>query len=532
MATREIRVRKSLYELQDAYRSGNKKPLETLMRAWKGIKELPPNDPRSFFSLGGLHGEPFRGAGWGSSAYWGGYCNHGNVLFPTWHRVYLLKLEEALRTIPGCEDVTLPFWDECSDESVKNGIPWALTQKEFELDGVTIPNPLRSFVFPKGIRDRLSPIPDADYSKPQGYETVRYPLSGLVGTEADQKATALHNAQYPDYDTNVKLLNENVVNWLGSQIIVGGRPIPTNVKAAYVRCLNAPNYTAFSNTTSSRQWNDDLDGGQPRVTALESPHNAIHLAVGGFSLPSQGDFDAIEGANGDMGENDTAGLDPVFYFHHCFIDYAFWTWQRRHDSTHALEIDSQDPGAGYSTSNPPPAGRQPNDRLDVDSALNPFKAANGAPMTSADVADIDRLGYSYGPGSLDRFATTEVTALAEGDIAAEATRSIHVAGLDRSKLRGSFIISAFAEVGGEMNAIGHEAVLSRWQVDGCANCMAHLNVSADFPLPAGARATGEGTTDSVHVRVTTRDDVLRSRASGAFAAAAPPAPPSFTVEIR
>jgi len=153
-------------------------------------------------------------------------------------------------------------------------------------------------------------------------------------------------------------------------------------------------------------------------------------------------------------------------------------------------------------------------------------------MTSADVTDIARLGYSYGPGSLDRFATAQLAAMVEEDHAAGATRSVHVAGLDRSKLRGSFIISAFADVDGEMNAIGHEAVLNRWQVEGCANCMAHLSASADFPLPADARATAEGTTDTVHVRVTTRHDMLRSRERGAFAAVASPVPPSFTVEIR
>jgi tyrosinase len=122
-----LRVRQSITDLQNDYEAGDKKPLEDLMRAWKGIKELPPHDPRSFFVLGGYHGEPFRGAGWGSSAWWGGYCNHGNILFPTWHRVYLFELENALRTIDGCEDVTLPFWDETSDESKANGIPWALT---------------------------------------------------------------------------------------------------------------------------------------------------------------------------------------------------------------------------------------------------------------------------------------------------------------------------------------------------------------------------------------------------------------------
>jgi len=74
------RLRRSIEELQIAYERGDKKPLETVMRAWKGIKDLPPDHPHSFFVIGGYHGEPFRGAGWGNSGFWGGYCNHGNVL--------------------------------------------------------------------------------------------------------------------------------------------------------------------------------------------------------------------------------------------------------------------------------------------------------------------------------------------------------------------------------------------------------------------------------------------------------------------
>jgi tyrosinase len=191
-----IGVRRSITELQNDYNNGNKEPLEKLMRAWKGIKELSANDQRSFFTLGGYHGEPFRGGGWGSSAYWGGYCNHGNVLFPTWHRAYVYKIEKALQSIPGCEDVMLPFWDECSQESLTGGIPWALTQETFTLDGAEIPNPLRSFVFNQTITDNINGD-DPNYSKPSGYETVRYPLSGLVGTAADRAATAAHNAHFP-----------------------------------------------------------------------------------------------------------------------------------------------------------------------------------------------------------------------------------------------------------------------------------------------------------------------------------------------
>ena len=176
-----LRVRESVRTLQEKYDNGDKAPLENLMRAWKGIKELPPENEHSFFKLGGFHGEPFVGAGWGNSAYWGGWCNHGNVLFPTWHRVYVLKLEEALQSIPGCEDVMMPYWDQTSQESLDMGIPKALTDEFFTLDGVQIKNPLRSYVFPVNVHDNIRSDNNL-YTKPKGYETVRYPLSGLVGS--------------------------------------------------------------------------------------------------------------------------------------------------------------------------------------------------------------------------------------------------------------------------------------------------------------------------------------------------------------
>src|SRR5438105_3985350 len=80
------RVRRSITELQDAYDNGNKKPLEDLMRAWKGIKELPPDNPNSFFVIGGYHGEPFRGAGWGNAGFWGGYCRPARISCSTVRR--------------------------------------------------------------------------------------------------------------------------------------------------------------------------------------------------------------------------------------------------------------------------------------------------------------------------------------------------------------------------------------------------------------------------------------------------------------
>ncbi|MCP3383497.1 tyrosinase family protein [Bradyrhizobium sp. CCGUVB4N] len=526
-----LRVRRSIQDLQDEYNNGNKKPLEDVMRAWKGIKELPPDDPRSFFVLGGYHGEPFRGAGWGNSQYWGGYCNHGNILFPTWHRVYLVKLEEALRSILGCADVTLPFWDETSTASTTNGIPSALTQKDFVLDGQTIPNPLRSFVFPRGIVDHLSPIPDADYSKPEGYETVRYPLSGLVGTDADKAATAAHNAQFPNYDTNVGLLNDNVRNWLSETVIVDGKPVGGgHVKDKYTACLNAPNYTVFSNTTSAAQWFDDH--GQ-RIVPIESPHNSIHLAVGGFDLPKIFDASPIDGANGDMGENDTAGLDPIFFFHHCFVDRVFWLWQKKNGFTDKLEIIPQYPGTNSVDSQGPTPGTAANSWLTLESPLDPFKLTERGkerPYTSQDCINIEtQLGYTYGPGSLDQHALLAAAASAAG-----SGRTISVRGLNRARIRGSFLISAFANVDGQRQHIGTEAVLSRWHVDGCANCQTHIEGRAAISTHSLGVAAARITADDIEVQVRTRDGLLGSgpqtRAMASLTAA--PGKKPFKVELR
>lgn len=547
-ATPHVRVRRSIQEIQNEYSAGNKKPLEDVMRAWKGIKELPPDDPRSFFMLGGYHGEPFRGAGWGNAQYWGGYCNHGNVLFPTWHRVYLVKLEEALQSIPGCDDVMLPFWDECADDSLTRGIPWALTVKDFELDGQTIPNPLRSFVFTKGIKDNISGD-TPDYSKPKGYETVRYPLSGLVGTDKDRAATAAHNAQFPNYDTNVELLNQNIVTWLTGTVIVDGKPTPSgHVADKYKTCLNAPNYTIFSNTTSAAQWNFDNSGGStPAIVPIESPHNSIHLAVGGFDVPGVFDASPIDGANGDMGENDTAGLDPIFFFHHCFVDRVFWLWQKQNGFTDHLDIIPEYPGTNSVDSQGPTPGVTPNSWLTLESPLDPFKKVEGdktRPYTSLDCINIEKqLGFTYGPGSLE--SPGELAAVAAS--AEDGTgKVVAVTGINRAPIRGSFLVSVFGNVGGQRVHLGTEAVLSRWNVQYCANCQTHLEVRSFVNVQpsrnqalAAASAEALGTTDTYDVEIHTRDGIITDPqlrpGAGVLAVTEPPPSTSgrlFRLEVR
>jgi tyrosinase len=503
MTTNKLRVRPSIEELGDEYKNGNKKPLEDLMRAWKGIKELLPGDPRSFFVLGGYHGEPFRGAGWGSSAYWGGYCNHGNVLFPTWHRIYVLKVEEALQSIPGCQDVMLPYWDETSTESSANGVPWPLTDEHFELDGKDIPNPLRSFVFPLNIKDNINGD-NPNYSKSKDYETVRYPLSGLVGTPDDQKATEAHNKMFPDYKTNVQLLNANVIAWLTSVIVVKGQVFPTHVAQKYRDCLEAPNYTVFSNTTSAAEWNTNLPDKSKPVVPLESPHNSIHLSVGGCEVPGY-NRSPIDGANGDMGENDTAGLDPIFFFHHCHVDRMFWLWQKKHGFTDHLEIIPEYPGTNSVDNQGPTPGVVPNSWLTLETPLSPFKKTEKGKertYTSLDCLNIEKqLGFTYSKGSLEEAPKKAVAAKAE-----KPGKMVRISRINRAPIRGSFLVSAFAQIDGKKQLLGTEAVLSRWSVQYCMNCQTHLEVKAHF----GLQGLPEVQLEDVEVEIRTRDGVITS----------------------
>jgi tyrosinase len=69
--------------------------------------------------------------------------------------------------------------------------------------------------------------------------------------------------------------------------------------------------------------------GTELVVPIELSNNKIHLAIGGIQIPSH-DASTIVGANGDMAENDTASFDPIFFFHHAFIDRMFWVWQTHH----------------------------------------------------------------------------------------------------------------------------------------------------------------------------------------------------------
>ena len=102
--------------------------LHDLREAFAGIYALPESNPNSYARIAGLHGNPPPS-----------YCIHSNSGFLSWHRAYLLEIENALRTIR-C-DVELPFWDWSSRDTT--GVPSACRNPTYiNRSGNTVPNPL------------------------------------------------------------------------------------------------------------------------------------------------------------------------------------------------------------------------------------------------------------------------------------------------------------------------------------------------------------------------------------------------------
>ncbi|KOS20360.1 Tyrosinase [Escovopsis weberi] len=178
-----------------------------------------------------------------------------------------------------------------------------------------VPNPLFSYKLQQGIKHNIADYKDL-YTKHLGYETVRYPLSGRVGTPQDQEESAKHNAKYPDPVINAQLL------------------------------INT-------------------------------------------------------GAFGEMGNNETAGFDPIFYLHHAFIDYAFWLWQIKNKQTEKLDMRAVDdqgvqyPGASTGETGLPYLPK--NTILGVDTPLHPFRRKDQTYKTSQDVTNITAMGYGREP---------------------------------------------------------------------------------------------------------------------------------------
>ncbi|MER9349986.1 tyrosinase family protein [Mesorhizobium sp. M0227] len=81
------------------------KGLGKLKDGFRGIMARDPSDAQSYFALAGVHWFPAIDQ---NPLF---HCLHHENRFLAWHRIHLRRFEDALRSVPGCSALTLPYWD-------------------------------------------------------------------------------------------------------------------------------------------------------------------------------------------------------------------------------------------------------------------------------------------------------------------------------------------------------------------------------------------------------------------------------------
>ena len=128
--------------------------MKALKRAFQGLMDRDDDDPNSYFQIAGIHWLP------GPEVY----CRHHENAYNPWHRAYLLAFEDALRSVEGCEEVTLPYWN------IQAKAP--------------------DNIFRVRDRDGVVGIPDVLYEEPFAEYTLPQRLENLDGSEVYEKGSA------------------------------------------------------------------------------------------------------------------------------------------------------------------------------------------------------------------------------------------------------------------------------------------------------------------------------------------------------
>lgn len=239
--------------------------------ALESLQAKDESKDTSYYQISGIHGFPFIPWQYPASATVNpgmGYCTHSSVIFTTWHRPYLLLIEQLLyreavaiskkftgsagqKYQAAVENVRFPYWDWASRDTL-SAIPAVVAASSIDVvkptanggeSRVTIPNPLHRYKF-------LKPQPSNS-----GLEatTVRSSTANgdLTGTYLARREATYNTFALTDYNT--------------------------------------------------------YSGG------LEGIHNAIHVLVGE-----------------DMSSVPTSAFDPIFWLHHIQVDRLMAMYQASH----------------------------------------------------------------------------------------------------------------------------------------------------------------------------------------------------------
>ncbi|KAI1108409.1 Di-copper centre-containing protein [Nemania sp. NC0429] len=344
-------------EIRDLHKDKDQWSLYILAVSW--MQYTSQDSPFSWYQIAGIHGAP--GLTWGNVAPLPGndnigYCHHVSILFPTWHRPYLVLYEQTLYNIvqyiaslwppedrdrveEAAKRFRIPYWDwAVSPPAGESVLPLSIggssTMNVSGPNGIqSISNPLFSFAF-KPFNGSI--FPDSPYN--QWNETKRAP--------------------HPSTDPNAVSNNSFVAASFDNHL-------PSYQQRLYNLFSNYRNYSHFSN----EGWMGSNTNGT--YDSIESLHDSIHT-IGG-------------GGWGHLAIIAYSSFDPLFFLHHANVDRIFAMWQIIHNDTYVV------PTAAVYASHTQNQG----DIEDTQTPLKPFFVNDTAFWTSETVRNHETFGYTY-----------------------------------------------------------------------------------------------------------------------------------------
>ncbi|KAI5778031.1 hypothetical protein EDC01DRAFT_713255 [Geopyxis carbonaria] len=302
------------------------------------LQALPESQPLSYYRIAGIHAAPFEPWTYTPAQHPGqlGYCTHASVLFATWHRPYLVLLEQELQKHAFYEARTWPRGAQRSR--------WEAVAQRIRL-------PYWDWATQRGLPDAVKPA-TVRVRRARGVQTRRNPWAAYSFQRAD------YRARYFGAPFNTQLTTTRAGN--ADAVVRAG--FAARKRTTYdlftLRTFSAFSTSAFERTTPGQ------------LGSVEMVHNGIHNDVGGH-----------------MQSPDVAAFSPLFWLHHANVDRL------------AAMYQAVRPGSNVEPRNGSPVmGRPRGGREDVNTPLYPFRHPGGQVWTSRDVsaaADIWRWGYEY-----------------------------------------------------------------------------------------------------------------------------------------
>ncbi|KAI0322397.1 hypothetical protein OF83DRAFT_1080307 [Amylostereum chailletii] len=334
------------------------------VQALNTIYTADQSQTASFFQIAGIHGLPYvQWDGSGGSqplqGSYGGYCTHGSVLFPTWHRPYVALFEQVLqqtakdiavtysvdqdRWVDAANNLRQPYWDWAS-----NAVP---PDEVIALQNVTIitPNGQNTSVANPLTKYTFHPVESSFYDPYDNWPTtLRHATSDQSDAQSD-----VSDAQ-------------SDVDALRSQMQSAQEDITSKT---YNLLSRVHTWAEFSNHNPN-------DGGS-NSNSVEAIHDGIHVVT---------------------------GFDPIFFLHHANVDRMLSLWSALNPNvwitdgpaeggTYAI---GEDDTVGATTGSSSVHNAIPFvDFTHVHAGLAPFWQSQTGYWTSAQVADTQTFGYTY-----------------------------------------------------------------------------------------------------------------------------------------